>query len=92
VKFSEVIKAADFKAGVTIFAGTKRIPILKASLDTSGQIVRYALGMPVRSANRAVWAYEEAKGLIQNTEGQYLRSVFPKPIQDSPVERGEDSK
>jgi hypothetical protein len=80
VKFSQDVKATDFGAGVTIKVNGKPARVSSATRAGRADMVRYKLQDRVDPASTLTWAYDAAKGNIQNWSGGQLLSVAEKIV------------
>jgi len=75
VTFSQDVKAADFKAGVTIKVNGKSVEVSSAARQRERDVVRYILKAPLSVRDAVTWTYCGADGAIQNLSGDQLLSV-----------------
>lgn len=78
VTFNQDVKAADFRAGVTIKVNNKSVRILTAARQQAPKIVHYVLKDLVRPSDNITWAYDASEGTIQNWSGGQLLSILEK--------------
>lgn len=80
VTFSQDVKAADFKAGVSIKVNGRRVDVSRVLREGRADVVSYILRDPVRSGDTVTWDYDAAEGTIQNWSGDQLLSVSEKTV------------
>lgn len=80
VTFSQDVKAADFKAGVSIKVNGEPVGISRALRQGRADVVHYVLETLPRPGDTITWAYDAADGNIRNLSGGQLLSVSEKII------------
>jgi hypothetical protein len=82
--FSELVKSADFKSGVTIEVNGVPARVLRAVRQEAGDAVRYEISTVIGASDSATWAYDVSAGTIQNLDGDEVPSIAPKIAIKSP--------
>jgi hypothetical protein len=84
VQFTQSVKAIDFTKGVSITVNKRPAKVIRAERDDEqADTVRYTVDNPIEAGASIEWSYDCLEGFIQNSSGDYLRSIDPKPVSAS---------